>query len=386
MAKISPKNGQAWSDMAGVLDMWQITFVSSLQNMSYHVATWVDIFGPLRTTCEYLWIKWTTLSAVFQKMSSCSSHGPWWLGVGSHVLRVKFSVPIWVIPRVDNRQILKWLEWYWWILMDIDGYWLTNRTQGVYSFSLRFSTASQTQAAWHVLLFNLLSFRMTMRYQRLSRVEDESEPSEEHGTLINHSSRRFCWWLIFWKMNFDRFLVDPPPVCEGPCFFLHCYASSSTRGSDSDAEFVKMKPTWLPKCLYTSSWGVPWEVKDIMRQKALDPDKSKGDHGDKLTMFDVSGPAVKWLWIATAIHWPFALVLPVAAYDFTDCNGLGMPRYRVWLWGLAFPVLATMIGIEWKCFLAVLEVQVSSISLPWRSFAEFCCQAFSLTHLKMVLK
>ena len=187
-------------------------------------------------------------------------------------------------------------------------------------------------------------------------------------------------------MNFDRFLVDPPPVCEGPCFFLHCYASSSTRGSDSDAEFVKMKPTWLPKCLYTSSWGVPWEVKDIMRQKALDPDKSKGDHGDKLTMSDVSGPAVKWLWIATAIHWPFALVLPVAAYDFTDCNGLGMPRYRVWLWGLAFPVLATMIGIEWKCILAVLEVQVSSISLPWRSFAEFCCQAFSLTHLKMVLK
>ena len=31
MAKIWPKNGQAWSDMAGVLDMWQITFVSSLQ-------------------------------------------------------------------------------------------------------------------------------------------------------------------------------------------------------------------------------------------------------------------------------------------------------------------------------------------------------------------
>ena len=175
-----------------------------------------------------------------------------------------------------------------------------------------------------------------------------------------------------------------PQVVKGLVFF-HCY-SSSTRGSDSDAEFVKMKPTWLPKCLYTSSWGVPWEVKDIMRQKALDPDKSKGDHGAKLTMFDVSGPAVKWLWIATAIHWPFALVLPVAAYDFTDCNGLGMPRYRVWLWGLAFPVLATMIGIEWKCFLALLEVQVSTIPLPWRFFAEFCCQAFSLTHLEMVLK
>jgi len=138
-------------------------------------------------------------------------------------------------------------------------------------------------------------------YQRLSRVEDESEPSDEHG-------------------------------------------------SDSDAEFVKIKPTWLPKCLYTSSWGVPWEVKDIMREKTQNPDKSKGEHGDKLTMFDVSGPAVKWLWIATAIHWPFALVLPLAAYDFTDCNGLGMPRYRVWLWGLAFPVLATMVGIEWKCF------------------------------------
>lgn len=351
MAKIWPKNGQAWSDMAGVL----------------------DIFGRHATPVDQV-----DATCGFQNMSSCSSHGPWWLGVGSHVLRWSFPFEIWIIPRVDNRQIL---EWYWILI----GYWLTNRTQWVYSFSLRFSTASQTQAAWHVLLFNLLSFRMTMRYQRLSRVEDESEPSEEHGTLINHGSRCFCWWLIFWKMNIDRFLVHPPQFVKGLVFF-HCYSSSSTRGSDSDAEFVKMKPTWLPKCLYTSSWGVPWEVKDIMRQKALDPDKSKGDHGAKLTMFDVSGPAVKWLWIATAIHWPFALVLPVAAYDFTDCNGLGMPRYRVWLWGLAFPVLATMIGIEWKCLLALLEVQVSTIPLPWRFFAEFCCQAFSLTHLKMVLK
>ena len=55
-----------------------------------------------------------------QNMSSCSSHGPWWLGVGSHVLRWReFHVPIWIpkriLSRVDNRQILKW----YWILMDI---------------------------------------------------------------------------------------------------------------------------------------------------------------------------------------------------------------------------------------------------------------------------
>ena len=175
----------------------------------------MDIFGPLRTTCGYLWIE---PRAGFENMSSCSSHGPWWLAVGSHVLRwSEFHVPIWNNSQADSEQSRQQTDIE--MILDIDGYWLINRTQWVYSFSLRFSTASQTQAAWHVLLFNLLSFRMTMRYQRLSRVEDESEPSEEHGTLINHSSRRFCWWLIFWKMNFDRFLVDPPQFVKGLVFF-----------------------------------------------------------------------------------------------------------------------------------------------------------------------
>ena len=93
----------------------------------------------------------------------------------------------------------------------------------------------------------------------------------------------------------------------------------------------------------------------MMKQKIQRPNESLGDYGSHLTMFDVSGPAVRLLWIATAIQWPFMIMFPFIAFQFTDCNGLGLPAYRMWLWSLVFPIFAAMMIIEWRCFLAAIR-------------------------------
>jgi len=93
----------------------------------------------------------------------------------------------------------------------------------------------------------------------------------------------------------------------------------------------------------------------MMKQKIERPNKSLGDYGSHLTMFDVSGPAVRLLWIATVIQWPFMIMFPFIAFQFTDCNGLGLPAYHMWLWSLVFPIFAAMMIIEWRCFLAFSE-------------------------------
>lgn len=70
MAKIWPKNGQAWSDMAGVL----------------------DIFGRHATPRGYLWIKWTPRAVPkYVKLLE-----PWSMMTrrGESCPQVKFSVPI----------------------------------------------------------------------------------------------------------------------------------------------------------------------------------------------------------------------------------------------------------------------------------------------------
>ena len=120
----------------------------------------------------------------------------------------------------------------------------------------------------------------------------------------------------------------------------------------SDEEFAKLKPEWLPRWLYTSTWGVPYEVKQMMKQKIEKPNRRLGDYGGHLTMFDVSGPAVRLLWIATALQWPFMIMFPFIAFQFTDCNGLGLPAYHMWLWSLVFPIFTAMMIIEWRCFSA----------------------------------
>ena len=145
--------------------------------------------------------------------------------------------------------------------------------------------------------------------------------------------------------RYDR--LSTCELCDGD--------SESSEHSDgsSDDEFAKLKPEWLPNWLYTNTFGVPKEVKQMMKTKMANPNKKLSPpYGSYLTMFDVSGPAVRWLWIATAIHWPFMLIFPFVAFEFTECNGLGLPSYHVGLWGLVAPIFAIMMVIEWICCLA----------------------------------
>ena len=52
-----------------------------------------------------------------------------------------------------------------------------------------------------------------------------------------------------------------------------------------------------------------------MIEKRAMPDKKLGDDaGHKLTMFDVAGPAVLLMWMATLIQWPFFMFLPWVAW------------------------------------------------------------------------
>jgi len=159
------------------------------------------------------------------------------------------------------------------------------------------------------------------------------------------------------------------PTCE----LCPGFESESSEGTCSDEEFANLKPEWLPRWLYTSTWGVPCEVKQMMKQKIERPNKSLGDYGSHLTMFDVSGPAVRLLWIATVIQWPFMIMFPFIAFQFTDCNGLGLPAYHMWLWSLVFPIFAAMMIIEWRCFTYTITPVVQWLE---RMETPPCCSGF----------
>lgn len=183
-----------------------------------------------------------------------------------------------------------------------------------------------------------------------------------------------------------QYLYEELPTCE----LCLGNESESSEGTCSDEEFAKLKPEWLPRWLYTSTWGVPCEVKQMMKQKIERPDQSLGDYGSHLTMFDVSGPAVRLLWIATAIQWPFMVMFPFFAFRFTDCNGLGnglgLPAYHMWLWSLVFPIFAIMMIIEWRCltytitpvvqWLGRMETPLCS-GFGWWMASQICLSAIS---------
>eukprot|EP00435_Cladocopium_sp_Y103_P059627 s475_g21.t1 len=201
-----------------------------------------------------------------------------------------------------------------------------------------------------------------------------------------------CPWRLDHRPNVlmrasdHQYLYEELPTCE----LCLGNESESSEGTCSDEEFAKLKPEWLPRWLYTSTWGVPCEVKQMMKQKIERPDQSLGDYGSHLTMFDVSGPAVRLLWIATAIQWPFMVMFPFFAFRFTDCNGLGnglgLPAYHMWLWSLVFPIFAIMMIIEWRCltytitpvvqWLGRMETPLCS-GFGWWMASQICLSAIS---------
>lgn len=119
---------------------------------------------------------------------------------------------------------------------------------------------------------------------------------------------------------------------------------------ESEEEGSKLKFPDLPVWLTSSPWGILGEVKDIMREKEANPDPKLGESGGRLTMFDISGPVVHLLWIATLILWPFLAFLPVLAFSFTECHGWAMPRYKLFVWLCSFPFFLVVLLIELRAF------------------------------------
>eukprot|EP00913_Durusdinium_trenchii_P030094 g28200.t1 len=123
-----------------------------------------------------------------------------------------------------------------------------------------------------------------------------------------------------------------------------------------------------------------------MKEKRLVPNETMPeDKRYKLTMFDISGPPVLLLWMATLIQWPFFMFLPWIAFYFTECNGLGMPHYATWVWLFPLPILGFLLasvcrwfGCEgwdqiaqiWEDVIIQLPLFIAS-ALPARLF---CCK------------
>lgn len=101
-----PKNGQAWSDMAGVLDMWQITF-KSLQNMSTCRVEWTFLDAT-----QHLWISVDQVDATcgpkICQVARAMVHddSAWGVMSSGEVFRSHLNSQR-ILNRVDNRQILK---------------------------------------------------------------------------------------------------------------------------------------------------------------------------------------------------------------------------------------------------------------------------------------
>ncbi|CAE7240128.1 unnamed protein product [Symbiodinium natans] len=110
---------------------------------------------------------------------------------------------------------------------------------------------------------------------------------------------------------------------------------------NSEASGPVHNPTdGLPDWMLSAPFGVPQEVQDIMHEK-----------GEKLTLFDVSGPPVRLLWIATLSGLTFALSVPWLAFAYTQCEGEGTAVYSSWLWIAFLPYALVMMAIEWRCFM-----------------------------------
>ncbi|CAJ1327681.1 unnamed protein product [Effrenium voratum] len=103
------------------------------------------------------------------------------------------------------------------------------------------------------------------------------------------------------------------------------------------------QPEWLPAWLFTARFGIPAVVTKRMESKQCE----KMDN--KLTMFDVAGPPMKWLWFSTVVYWTYSIVLPWFAYRHIQCTTFGHFRYPLWLWWTFVPVLMTLVIVEWRC-------------------------------------
>ncbi|CAK9094347.1 unnamed protein product [Durusdinium trenchii] len=165
--------------------------------------------------------------------------------------------------------------------------------------------------------------------------------------------------------------ADRPRNDYEPCGL--CEEEDDEEGEEIDISVDV--PIWLPRWFLTSYWGVPSEVKELMKEKRLVPNETMPeDKRYKLTMFDISGPPVLLLWMATLIQWPFFMFLPWIAFYFTECNGLGMPHYATWVWLFPLPILVLVVGIELWCFTYTIVPVVQwlgNMTTPLRSKPSF---------------
>ena len=121
----------------------------------------------------------------------------------------------------------------------------------------------------------------------------------------------------------------------------------------------RRKPDWLPEWLFESRFGIPKDVEDRLWNK------TKGKL-DKVTVFDVAGPAIRPLWRATYVLWSYAVLLPWAAESLAvHCTGIGRSAYSMWVWFTFLPVVLMLLVVEWRCLMYTIVPRVQWAQPAW---------------------
>ncbi|CAE7562226.1 unnamed protein product [Symbiodinium sp. CCMP2592] len=155
---------------------------------------------------------------------------------------------------------------------------------------------------------------------RCRRDRQEPEPEEE----IEHHAER----------------AEEPPRAAQRATEVWLGPEAPQEAQEERADRGRSQCGALPRWLLDFSCGVPEEVQEIMRTK-----------DGKLTLFDVSGPPVRLLWIGAVSGLTFAISIPWLAQPFTTCHSPTVAVYAWWLWIAFVPYLLVMLSIEWRCFM-----------------------------------